>query len=275
MAAGSSTKPRTSLAFHKYEGTGNDFIVVDATSEQDLSPERAVRLCDRHFGVGADGVLVVLPPRTATADARMRVVNADGSVPEMCGNGARCVALHLAQARGIRAGTVRLDTDAGVRPCAVENAGGEGLVTVEMGSVRVLGQLVIDLDGRTLEMTTADAGNPHAVLFGDFSRGDMARLGPALSTHPAFPEGTNVGFARDVEGGIDLTVWERGVGITLACGTGACAAVAVACTAGRLRASYPVRVRLPGGELEVTAFADQRVTLRGPARHVFSGMTFA
>ncbi|MDP9148352.1 MAG: diaminopimelate epimerase [Myxococcota bacterium] len=275
MAAGSSTRPRTSLAFHKYEGTGNDFIVVDADSEEDLARERAVRLCDRHFGVGADGVLVVLPPRTATADARMRVVNADGSVPEMCGNGARCVALHVAQSRGIRVGTVRLDTDAGLRPCAVENASGEGLVTVEMGSVRVLGDLVIDIEERSLEITIADAGNPHAVLFGNFSRDDIEWLGPRLSTHAAFRGGTNVGFARYVEGGIDLTVWERGVGITLACGTGACAAVAVACAAGRVTASRPVRVRLPGGPLEVTAFANHNVTLRGTARRVFSGTAFA
>ncbi len=120
-------------------------------------------------------------------------------------------------------------------------------------------------------MTTADAGNPHAVLLGAFARGDVERLGPRLATHPHFPRGTNVEFAHVAEGRVDLVVWERGVGITLACGTGACATAAVACAKGLLPRGLPIAVRLPGGVLDITIGGDGVATMRGPARLVFSG----
>jgi len=145
------------------------------------------------------------------------------------------------------------------------------MVTVDMGVVRVLGERTIQVEGRPLLLTLADAGNPHAVLFGAFARGEVEHLGPRLATHPAFPRGTNVEFARVESGGIDLVVWERGVGITLACGTGACATAAVACDKGLAGRGRPVALRLPGGRLEVTVGDDGRTTMRGPARRVFSG----
>ena len=126
-----------SLRFEKYEGLGNDFILLDVPDEAEVTPERAVLLCDRHFGVGADGVILVLPPRTPEGDARIRVINADGSIPEMCGNGVRCVAIHVAAARGRTGGTLRVETDAGERACVLD---GDGMVTVDMGVVRVLGK---------------------------------------------------------------------------------------------------------------------------------------
>ncbi|MGH7271589.1 MAG: diaminopimelate epimerase, partial [Polyangiaceae bacterium] len=227
------------MQFFKYEGLGNDFVVVEASQEAAITPERAASLCDRRFGVGADGVLLILPARTPGADVRMRVLNADGSVPEMCGNGVRCVALHVARARGLSEGTVRVDTDAGVSACAVDDAERQGIVTVEMGLVRLYGDRSIDVDGRRMTITVADAGNPHAVLFGAFARGDVDLLGPRLATHPDFPRGTNVEFSRVASDGIDLVVWERGVGITLACGTGACATTAVACEKGLVPRATP------------------------------------
>jgi diaminopimelate epimerase len=257
-----------SLRFQKYEGLGNDFIVVEASDEREVTAERAVQLCDRRFGVGADGVLLVLPPRAPGCEARMRVLNADGSVPEMCGNGVRCVALHVAEARGIAAGTVRVETDAGERACEVHP---RGMVTVDMGLVRVLGDRAVEVDGRQVVLALADAGNPHAILFGTFARGDVEHLGPRIATHHAFPRGTNVEFACVVGDGIGLVVWERGVGITLACGTGACATAAVACDRGFAQRGKPVTVRLPGGPLEITVGDDGRVTMRGPARRVFTG----
>jgi diaminopimelate epimerase len=259
-----------SLSFDKYEGLGNDFIVVDARSEGEVSPELATRLCDRRFGIGADGVLVVLPQRAPGCEVRMRLINADGSVPEMCGNGVRCIALRYARARGMARGTVHVDTDAGPRTCHVED-GAEALVMVDMGVVRVLGDRAIDVEGCTVVPTLADAGNPHAVLFGAFGRGDVEHLGPRLATHAVFPRGTNVEFARTLPDAIDLVVWERGVGVTLACGTGACATVAVACEKGLAPRGKPVRVRLPGGPLELTIDETGRATMRGPARHVYSG----
>ncbi len=292
------------LRFHKYEGLGNDFLVVDATDERVVSPEQAVALCDRHRGVGGDGVLLVLPPR-GDAVARMRVINRDGSTPEMCGNGVRCVALHLVRGGKAAAGTVAVDTDSGVRACIVDSltsgasaAGGPtgAQVTVDMGLVRVLGDRPLRdlLDpatpaapssaGSDLACTLADAGNPHAVLFGHFTLADVERLGPRLASHPSFPNGTNVEFAHaagaDAAGAgiggvdsLDLLVWERGAGLTLACGTGACATVAVACARGMAVHGRAVTVRLPGGPLQVTVDPSGRATMRGPARYVFAGST--
>jgi diaminopimelate epimerase len=259
------------LAFRKYEGLGNDFIVVDVADERDVSPEQAAALCDRRFGVGADGVLLVLPARGPGLDARMRVINADGSIPEMCGNGVRCVAVDRARARGLERATIRVDTDAGERACEVNDAAGAGMVSVAMGAVRVLGERRVAIEGGAVDVIVADAGNPHAVLFGSFTRSDAERIGPRIATHADFPRGTNVEFARVDPSGIDLVVWERGVGITLACGTGACATVAVAVARGLVPAGEVVPVRLPGGRLDISVDREARATMRGPARHVFSG----
>jgi diaminopimelate epimerase len=259
------------MRFEKYEGLGNDFLVVDARDEDEVGPARAVALCDRRLGVGGDGVLLVLPPRTPGAAARMRVVNADGSVPEMCGNGIRCVAIHLARKQGQAAAELRIDTDAGPRVCQVEDVAGAGMVTVEMGEVRVLGERTVEVEGMPESLTVADVGNPHAVLFGSFTRDEVARIGPRIATHPAFPRGTNVEFARAAGGQIDLVVWERGVGITLACGTGACATAAVACAKGLATKGAPIEVRLPGGPLQVTIQPNGFATMRGPARRVYAG----
>lgn len=272
------------LGFRKYEGLGNDFILVDAAREEDVAAGDARLLCDRRRGVGADGVLVVLPPRTPAGDVRMRVLNADGSVAEMCGNGVRCVALHVARARGLRRASIRVESDAGVRVCDVDDeatpnsraasqtpAAGAATVTVDMGVVGVLDDRTLDVGGRQLALTLADAGNPHAVAFGDFTREDVERLGPRVATRPEFPLGTNVEFARAETAGIDLFVWERGVGVTLACGTGACAAAAVACAKGLYARGAAIDLNLPGGRLQVTVAEGNRATMTGPARHVFSG----
>lgn len=266
--------------FHKYEGLGNDFILVEATEASGasgVSPDRAVELCDRRRGIGADGVLVVSP--APHGGARMRVVNADGSIPEMCGNGVRCVALHLARSRGLQGGDVRVETDAGPRVCSIDSVGQgarTAMVTVDMGVVRVLGDRTFSDEGRELTYAVADAGNPHAVLFSAgpssaFVRSDVDRLGPRLARDPSFPNGTNVEFAHVHVGGIDLVVWERGVGVTLACGTGACATVAVACARGLAPRGQPVAVRLPGGRLDITIDPSGRAIMRGPAHHVFEG----
>jgi diaminopimelate epimerase len=271
MLALRSSEGNRDVQFFKYEGLGNDFIVVEAADETVVSPARAAVLCDRRFGVGADGVLLVLPSRSPECDVRMRVLNADGSVPEMCGNGVRCVAMHVARARGLKAGTVRVDTDARICACVVEDARGEGIVTVDMGVIRLFGDRSLVVDGKRVSVSVADAGNPHAVLFGAFARGDIDHLGPRLATHPDFPRGTNVEFSHVAGDGIDLIVWERGVGITLACGTGACATAAVACEKGLVARGAPIAVRLPGGRLDVTIDEGGRATMRGPARQVFAG----
>ena len=263
------------LGFHKYEGLGNDFVLVEAEREETVSPALARELCDRRFGVGADGVLLLLPARTSGADARMKVLNADGSVPEMCGNGLRCAVLHHARSRGRHSGEVTFDTDAGLRPCVVDDENGRGLVTVDMGVVRVTGEVTLDLGEAgahdAWELTLADAGNPHAITTRPAKRAVINAVGPWLATHSRFPAGTNVEFAVYRKGAVDLVVWERGVGVTHACGTGACATVAVGVSRGVVDVGEEVTVNLPGGPLSVTIREDGRAIMRGPAHHVFSG----
>lgn len=266
----------SALQFVKYEGLGNDFIVVEVGELDALDAATAVRLCDRHLGVGADGVLLVGPAVSPGAAASMRVLNADGSRPEMCGNGVRCVALHLATREGAHSSSgalsLALDTDAGPRGCAVTWTCGEraGDVAVEMGRGEAQGQL--HFAEPQLEFARISMGNPHAVVFGDTpGEPEIDRIGAALSAQ--VPGGTNVEFAT-VRSPDDLlvTVWERGVGRTQACGTGACATVVAAALAGRSPFGVPVRVTLPGGPLEIVVAEDTlEVTMRGPARRVFSG----
>ncbi len=259
-------------SFEKLEGLGNDFIVVRASREADVAREWARAVCYRRRGIGGDGVLVMLPPETEGADARMRVINADGSVPEMCGNGLRCAALHLALLRGLSRGELRIETDAGVRSCTFERDGDTALVVADMGLVRVLEDVEVQAAGERVVLTRADAGNPHAVSFRPVTRAEFERLGPALSVAPVFARGTNVEFVSVGTDGLDVLVWERGAGPTLACGTGACAAAAVALAKGLVPARDSILVRLPGGPLEVLFDrATGKTTIRGPARRVFSG----
>jgi diaminopimelate epimerase len=251
------------------QGLGNDFIVVDNRSERPFPEGHVPALCDRHFGIGADGVIEILPPRGG-GDARMRVINADGSVPEMCGNGLRCVAVWLAESRGL-GGELLVETDAGPRACIVSE-GTERSVDVDMGVVRVVGTKDFDLGGERHTFTLADAGNPHAIAYHAEPFVALAAIGPGVSTHPSLPAGTNVELVRWDGDVLEVAVWERGAGRTLACGTGACAVVAVAAGRGEIASNRPVRVRLPGGELVVVHDrASGRTRMIGPAREVFRG----
>lgn len=260
------------IHFEKYEGLGNDFVVVDAVARGDVPIERARALCDRRLGIGADGVLLVLPGESASAAGRMVVINADGSVPEMCGNGLRCVALHVARRRGLTEGTLTFDTDAGPKPCTIDDRDRQGLVTVDMGVVKWTGDVTVDVDGDPWELALGDAGNPHAITRRAATMEEILRVGPRIEKHARFPAGTNVEFTvvrSPTE--IDIVVWERGVGITQACGTGACATVAVAVAKGWSEVDTEVGVRLPGGVLRIRLDRRGHAIMRGPARHVFSG----
>jgi diaminopimelate epimerase len=252
------------LAFAKYEGLSNDFVILEAADEAACTGVDAIAICDRHRGIGADGVIFVLPARESAAQARMRVLNADGSIAQMCGNGLRCVARYIARRDGRR--ELLIETDAGALRCSVA----DDAVTVEMGLVRSLGPRAVRVDDRSFEVWVADAGNPHAVVF-DPQGESIEWLGSRLAMHRDFPGGINVGLVTLRDGRVDLVVWERGVGVTLACGTNACAAVAVACDRGLLRSGVPTEVHLPGGTLTIGHSATGLTTMRGPARHVFSG----
>lgn len=270
------------LAFRKVEGLGNDFVLLDgldvdeATLARDVAWVQAAasRLCDRRTGIGADGILIVGPGQRG--DAAMIVINFDGSRPEMCGNGLRCVAAFVAERRGVNA--LNIETDAGLRACRIlgEDAGVVS-VSVDMGPAARLG-IRRPAAGVGLAFVAISMGNPHAVCFVEHEDPEsFARtLGPAIERDPVFaPKKTNVEFARvEPDGSITLWVWERGVGITSACGTGACATAAAAVDLGLLAADRPIAVRLPGGSLSITVPGDasEPVVMSGPARQVFSGV---
>lgn len=269
------------LPFYKYEGLGNDFLLVEkeALAGVQLTSEQAVALCDRHRGVGADGVLIL------DLDApSMDVINADGSVPEMCGNGLRCAALHLARHAVQPALEATINTLAGPHSCVVVNRPGEESVAAQMAPPSLSpADLPLSsqapwldhpllVDGRTVHLTGVSMGNPHVVTFDDL--GDARfELSQAIQSDPHFPEGVNVGFVSELDGDtMRLDVLERGAGWTRACGTGACAAVVAAVETGRAQRGAQMSVRLPGGTLLITAGAPgQSVLMQGPARCVFRG----
>lgn len=273
------------LRFTKYEGLGNDFVVVDGrTQDLALAAKHAVALCDRHRGIGADGVLLV---EFQSGHAAMRVINADGSRPEMCGNGLRCVVLYLAHSGFIVApGEVTVDTDSGPHHCRVWHEGAVDLIEVSMRAATLEPQSIpvqaetqaplidspFEIDGTKIRLTTVSMGNPHAVTFDDIGA-SKATLGPRLEKHPRFPNGANIGFAA-MQGpqSMDLAVFERGAGFTQACGTGACAAAVAAIETGRAKRNEPIEVRLPGGPLRILVTdRSNRILMTGPARRVFEG----
>jgi diaminopimelate epimerase len=259
-----------SLRFSKYQGLGNDFIIVDVKAPDALSVERAKALCDRHFGVGADGVLLVSPSE-AGARARMTVINADGSRPEMCGNGLRCVALHLAMQNDEGSSSFRIDTDAGTLGCEVTRDGTRAKVRTELGVARVLDPLEFDDAGESLLFHRVSTGNPHAILFDrKLELASIDDLGPRVSS--AIDGGANVEFVRQRgPDWLEVVVWERGVGRTLACGTGAVATVVAAATLGRAHFERAVEVDLPGGRLTIEVSRGLETRLLGPAVHVYDG----
>jgi diaminopimelate epimerase len=257
------------MKFEKYHGQGNDFIIVDVPSVDAVSPAEAARLCHRHFGVGADGVLLVSP--TSEGLARMTVLNADGSRPEMCGNGLRCVARYLAEHRGAPE-TFDVVTDAGLRRCTVTRREGETWVTISLGHGKPTGQFVLPWQGARLEFDLVSMGNPHAVLFDSpYDVAAVDEIGPTVSKSQ--PEGSNVEFVRQRgERVLEVIVWERGVGRTMACGTGAGAVVVAAARRGIVPFDVPVEVILPGGSLEVLVEGESlHVRKQGPVKRVYSG----
>jgi len=271
--------PRTETGY-KYEGLGNDFVVLDRRATgRDVSADASRALCDRRRGVGADGVLVLLPSRAAAA--RMVVHNADGSLAEMCGNGLRCVVKHLLDREPAR-DTLEVETGAGVLPARVRRAGGVVVeVEIELGPARLQtsqlppgpggGPFVsAPVPGLPFPGTAVSMGNPHLVLLG--AGPEVVREhGPRLEHLPGFPERTNVEAVSRTSEGLRVSVWERGAGLTDACGTGAAAAVAAAVVAQWVPPEVFVPVELPGGRLAVRLSKDlQRTTLRGPARFVFT-----
>jgi diaminopimelate epimerase len=273
---------RASLHFTKMHGAGNDFVILDLRGGKPLPDPASCRLlADRHRGVGCDQLIAILDPVTPDAIAGYRIWNTDGSVAEQCGNGARCVAAWLRRAGACRADPFTLDSPAGVIEVAMHAdddvelamtvpAFAPARIPLALAEERAM--YAFDLDGQTLRFGAASMGNPHALIeVAEIAVAPVARIGPALQASGAFPEGVNVGFAQVLSADrIALRVFERGVGETLACGSGACAAVAILVRQGRV--DRDVAVELPGGTLRIAWPRDDApVSMRGPAVFVFEG----
>lgn len=270
------------IRFTKMQGLGNDFVVLDGVRQRlSLSAEQCRFLADRHFGIGCDQILLVEAPRLAATDFHYRIFNADGSEVEQCGNGARCFARFVRDQGltdkieipvGTAAGPIRLFVEA------------DGQVRVNMGrplfdptlipfqAEAETDQYELEVDASLVRIGAVSLGNPHAILLvDDVDQAPVARLGPLIEHHPRFPRRVNVGFAQILDPGqVRLRVHERGTGETLACGTGACAAVAVGRRLGLL--AEQARVRLPGGDLVIRwAGGAEPLWMTGPAQTVFHG----
>jgi diaminopimelate epimerase len=270
------------LSFTKMHGLGNDFIVFEAASAATLPDAARLRqLADRHTGIGFDQALVIGPPRREGTVAFYRIFNADGGEVEQCGNGARCVAEWLRLEGRARTPELPMDSPGGLVHARLLRP---GLVSVDMGvpdfdpaalpftAPAEAARYHLQAEGEAIEFGAVSMGNPHAVLFvASVAQAPVARLGPLLESHPAFPRRVNVGFLEVVDPGhVRLRVFERGVGETLACGTGACAAVAVGRKAGRLAAN--VEVTLPGGVLDIAwGGPGEHIWMTGPAVVAFRG----
>lgn len=275
------------IAFSKYHGLGNDFVLIDNRhqSEPILTAQEAERWCDRHFGIGADGVIFVLPGQNE-CDYTMRIFNSDSSEPEMCGNGIRCFAKFVADLEAADGETsrtrYRIHTLAGT---IVPELTPDGQVRVDMGlphllageiptSIAPANEKVVDLPlevaGQTWHVTCVSMGNPHCITFvDDVDAIDLAAIGVQFEHHPVFPKRTNTEFIQAVRPDyLKMRVWERGAGATLACGTGACASLVAAVLNGKSDRS--ATLELPGGNLQIEWAADQHLYMTGAADRVFT-----
>ncbi|MET3850241.1 diaminopimelate epimerase [Paenibacillus sp. OAE614] len=274
------------MEFTKMHGLGNDFIVIYGEKAlPDNAAELALKWCDRYFGIGADGLVYILP--SEKADFRMRIINSDGSEAEQCGNAIRCVAKYMYDHGYVSSEQITIETlGAGVQPVTIHVDNGlAATVTVDMGEPVLDGLSVpttidanpvvdapIEADGRQFRFTAVSMGNPHCVIYVDDAVNfDLATWGPKLEVHPVFPKKVNVEFATVKDRGtVDMRVWERGAGPTLACGTGACATLVSSVLNGLTDRS--ASIRLKGGDLFIEwSEKDNHVYMTGPAAVVYTG----
>lgn len=270
------------LKFTKMHGLGNDFMVIDGVTQNvELTASEIEQWADRHFGLGFDQLLLVEPPTRPDRDFRYRIFNADGSEVENCGNGARCFARFVLDQKLTTNTTIRVETAGGDLELRVQE---DGQVTVDMGRPRTRPEKIpftapeksllypLEVNGQTLQISAINVGNPHCVLrVDDVLNADVENLGPAIESHSRFPQRVNAGFMQIVDRKtIRLRVFERGVGETLACGTGACAAVVAGIINGWL--DDTVSVTLPGGILTIHWPGEGNILMTGPATRVFEGV---
>ena len=259
------------MHFTKMQGLGNDYLYVFGEVPDNVA-ELSRKLSDRHFGAGSDGMIYI--SRSSAADFRMRIFNADGSEAAMCGNGIRCVGKYVYDKGYTDRTSLTVETMSGIRTLEMQvRSGRVRSVTVGMGAAEVGDELSVEADGRTVTGTPVSVGNPHFVIFvDDIDEAPLYELGPLIEKHEAFPGGINVEFVQVLAGDrIRMRVWERGSGVTMACGTGACASAAAAVKTGRCGGDGSVTVVLDGGRLEIDVREDGTVVMTGPAETVYEG----
>lgn len=273
------------LQFTKMHGCGNDYIYFDCFEQKIADPEELSRRLSRyHFGIGGDGIILIEP--SECADARMRIFNQDGSEGKMCGNGIRCVGKYLYDSGLARKEEIAVETQSGIRVLQMQVQDGQVTgVTVNMGQAELAPERIpvslpgseiigmpVSIDGKEWEITCVSMGNPHCVVFcEDPDSLDLTKVGPKFEKAPIFPEGVNTEFIRVIDRKtLQMRVWERGSGETLACGTGACASAVAAILRGYCDRKEEITVRLKGGELKIR-WDLEAVWMTGPAETVFTG----
>ena len=262
------------MHFTKMHGLGNDYLYVYGEVPDNIA-ELSRKLSDRHFGAGADGMIYISP--SGTADFKMRIFNADGSEAKMCGNGIRCVGKFVYDKGYTDKTRLTVETLSGIKTLNMTLCAGKVKnVTVDMGKAVAEGEISLQLGEDALCGIPVSVGNPHFVVFvDDVSKVPLSALGPVLEKHERFPGGVNIEFVQVLaENLLRMRVWERGSGVTLACGTGACASVCAAVSKGYCRKGEPVSVRLDGGVLTVSADESGNVAMSGPAEFVYEGETY-
>lgn len=260
------------MHFTKMHGLGNDYLYV--YGEPENPAELSVKLSERHFGAGSDGMIWI--SLSEIADFKMRIYNADGSEAKMCGNGIRCVGKYVYDKGYTDKKHLTIETLSGVRRLELQVLGGKvKSVAVDMGQAIPKEDLCLNVNGEKIVCTPVSVGNPHAVLFVDgMESAPLTTLGPALEHHEAFPDGVNVEFVQALgENDLRMRVWERGSGVTMACGTGACASVMAAVSKKLCHYNKPVSVHLDGGTLKIQIAPDNTVTMTGPAEMIYEGET--
>ena len=260
------------MHFTKMHGLGNDYLYV--YGEPENPSELSIKLSERHFGAGSDGMIWSSPSRVA--DFKMRIFNADGSEAMMCGNGIRCVGKYVYDKGYTDKKQLKIETLSGIRTLDLQVSSGKvKSVTVDMGKAVASEDLTLDIEGQSLTCTPVSVGNPHAVFFvEDIEKVELTKIGPKIERHEAFPDGVNAEFIQVLgDNELRMRVWERGSGITMACGTGACASTMAAVKKKFCDYDTPVSVHLDGGTLKIQISHDDNVTMTGPAETIYEGET--
>ena len=261
------------MHFTKMHGLGNDYLYVYGEVPENIA-ELSIKLSERHFGAGSDGMIYISP--SDIADFKMRIFNADGSEAKMCGNGIRCVGKYVYDKGYTDKKKLTIETLSGIKTLDLQVIGGKvKTVAVDMGKAEVSENMTLSIDGDEVTCTPVSVGNPHAVIFvSNIDEAPLMTLGPKMEHNPAFPDGVNNEFIEVVDSHtLRMRVWERGSGVTMACGTGACASTAAAIKNGYCSFDEDISVILDGGTLKIRISQDYSVTMTGPAEMIYEGET--